>query len=898
MGLISPLRAAACALSLAAASTLALGQPKERASFGKQEIELSASVRALIAAPYLSDDERRAARVFHGQWTANDLEAPALRARAALIAGVWNHPVFASAEVPAEDRAEAMLLRGDLAESVAALEGVAGVRAARIRAEAFEGLGRFKEADEAVAPAVEGLAVAAPTAEDVAEGVRALNVRARVRGQPARDYQRMMGLLGRAHDEIDRQDYRSMLMEASLLLEKDNRGQAGETLLQALALNPSLAAGWSMLGRMAVDAFEFEAARGAAANLDAIAARIGGEGAVSPLAAEIRALAWLRQKEPDLTEQELAPVLAAYPGRRESLALRAAAASLRVDDAERDRRLAEFEALSPGSPLALFQAGKALSEARQYGEAADMLRRASERQPNWPLPLIELGLLEVQSGRDGKAMEALRRVAELDPFNVRAANSLKLVEELGKYERIETPHFVLRFTEADRVMAEEMPPALERMHAIVAGALQHTPEQKTTIELMPDHEWFAVRITGMPDIHTIAASTGPVIAMESPRVGPRHTGEYDWERVVRHEYVHTVGLSRTKNRIPHWFTEAMAVHYELAPRDQSDCELLAEALRRGELFDMRKINIAVVRPEKPTDRQQAYAQGAWMYDFIIGRWGEDAPLRMMDLYAKGVSEPAAIQAVLGVAQESFFGLFVEWARGQVKAWGMAPEPSLARIRRDATLAESDGRRAVRECLREMGLRLATRGAGLASAAAPKEIEAVEPTAERVDGWLAAHPDHPDLLRLRLGLMLEASPGGATAGMIPMLEAYAAARQVDMEPRRVLARLRLASGDRAGAAAHLEALDAREQRTAAYAVELSRIFAEQGRLDEASAKAERAVKIAPFNGQHRELAATVAILRKDYATAERHIAALTRLEPDQPVHYQRLQKIRERRGAAN
>ncbi|MFM8699515.1 MAG: hypothetical protein ACKOF7_12850, partial [Phycisphaerales bacterium] len=77
-----------------------------------------------------------------------------------------------------------------------------------------------------------------------------------------------------------------------------------------------------------------------------------------------------------------------------------------------------------------------------------------------------------------------------------------------------------------------------------------------------------MRITGMPSVHTMAASTGPLIALEAPREGaPQlHLGRFDWEDVLRHEYVHTVTLDRTRNRIPHWFTEALATRLETKPR--------------------------------------------------------------------------------------------------------------------------------------------------------------------------------------------------------------------------------------------------------------------------------------------------------------------------------------------
>src|SRR6185503_18890008 len=119
----------------------------------------------------------------------------------------------------------------------------------------------------------------------------------------------------------------------------------------------------------------------------------------------------------------------------------------------------------------------------------------------------------------------------------------------------------------DQVVAELMTAPLEKIHATVAGRFEHQPAQKTVIELMPDHKRFAVRITGMPWIHTLAACTGPVIAMEVPSEGTpdKHLGPFDWPRVLQHEYTHTITLSQTRNRVPHWLTEAAAVSMEGSP---------------------------------------------------------------------------------------------------------------------------------------------------------------------------------------------------------------------------------------------------------------------------------------------------------------------------------------------
>lgn len=867
-------------------------------------VELSPAAQTLVDAPYLTDDERAALRVRFGVWKAEDLSTPLLRAQAALIAGVWDAASLSDPGVPVELRAEAMLRRGDAAEARALLDGATSMQAVRVRAEALEVLGRFAEADAAAEPAAKALIAGdLATSQDVTDAVRALWVRARVKGQPAQDYKRMLSLLSGARERLDRFDAASVLAEARLLYDKDNRVDASKALFETLSLCPPLADAWELAGRMAVDGFSFERAREAAANLERLTKTILDDpAAVSPQAACVRALCWLRQNEPDQALAELAPALARFPRHRESLALRAGALALRRDTDALRAALGEFALLSPGSPVALHAVGKAYAEARQYADAADFLGQASALQPNWPAPLIELGLLELQSGRDREALAALERVSSLDPFNVRAANSLILIKELLTYDRIESDRFVVRFKPGiDRVMAEEMLPLLEDIHRIVCvgpDSVQHEPAQKTVIELLPDHEWFAVRITGMPDIHTVAASTGPVIAMEAPKVGPGHQmGEYDWVRVVRHEYVHTVTLSRTKNRIPHWFTEAAAVHYEGGPIEFDTAQLLTHAITSDTLFDMREINIAFVRPKKPTDRAQAYAQGHHMYEFMLERFGRQAPLDLMDLYAEGVREDEAMRRVLGVPADEFLASFKAWLRARASAWGMLPEPPIESIILDEALATDEGREGAAAALKAALDSIASAVAGGASGE-PVDFETPELTRESVERLGERFPDHPDVLRLRIEAALHAAGGEPTPAMTALLERYAVARPVDPLPHKLLARLYMASSAETEdlAAPHLEYLDAREQNSPAYAAELARRYAAARRLGPALAKAERATQIAPFNASMRELAATVSLLKGDLGAAERHIGALTRLEPDRPVHAQRLERVREKRAA--
>ena len=829
-------------------------------------LELAPLAQRAIAAPYLSESERVEKRVFHGVWEEGDLAGSSLAARAALIAGVWDHAAFDDETVPLNDRAEAMVARGDLRQAVGLLSaGERTLRGQRLLAEAYEGLGLSRQADEAVAPIVAALTEgASATPAELVDAVRAMRVRSRMRGLPAQDFQSMMALLARAR-QFDPLYWPAALEEARLLHAKDNFSEASEAASDALKLCPRSMGALDLLAQMSVQGFNFDQTDALTAVMDeaAASATASDEGGWSPEAGLWRAHAMLRQNDPDLAEELLAPGLERFPRQRAIVAASCAIEAVRYDLDETEAALRAFDELSPGSPLALYVAGRAMSENRQYGYAAELLERAVERQPNWPPPIVALGLLHVQAADDAAAEKWLSRAVELDPFQRRARNSLEMIEGLAAFETIESEHFFVRYQPGvDRVMAEEMLPVLERIHARVAGEFDHEPERKTFIELMPDHQWFAVRITGMPAIHTIAAATGPLIAMEAPKVGPNHTGVYDWPRVVQHEYAHTITLSRTNNRIPHWFTEAAAVNVEDAPRDFDTWRLLAGAMTAGELFDMREINIAFVRPKKPSDRGQAYAQGAWMYEYMKTTHGERAPLELMDLYAQGVREERAMESALGVTRDEFYSAFLVWAREDLAAHGMLSSPTVAQLHDEAGVDEFD--------------------------------------AETVERLLGAHPGHPDLLQAAATLALQEADGVVTDEVASLLARYAEARPVDPEPHRVLARHFLETDtpdSMERALDHLAYLDAREQKTPVFAVERSKRLAALGRMGESLATAERAVRMAPFDADYRELAATAALRLGDWATAERHIAALVEIEPERDIHRLRLRKVRERREAA-
>lgn len=896
--------------------------------------ELAPALTRLLAAPYLTDDERRDLRIFHGVWTEADLDSPARAAAAALARGDYLDPSFDFPGVDPRVRIQALIGRGDYPAADAALKAlpladIPPIIDFRLRAEVLEARGEFDRAAALCDTGLRALAALNPaTPDDVVEAVRLLNQRIRLRGTDAppgqapadnapagglradpNAFHEMLRTLGRLRERPGaRLHWPSFLAEAVLCYERDKADDAHAAIGQALALNPTCVEAWALLGRMSVDAFNFPQAEKIAARLDLIAASPAPGQSALPGAADddapavaapgasieaaiIRARAAMRQIDGARAAALLDPLLSRYPDHPRLLAARAAADASAFEFDALKARLAAFDRLYPGSPLALFAAGKALAESRQYEQSAALLLDAHNRLPAWHEVPAELGLMFVQSGRIEDALVYLDKAFALDPFDLRVDNSLRLVRELLTYDRLESDHFVVRYKGAnpgDAAFARDIIAGMEENHRIVTGngpgGVDHQPfggKGKTCIDLMPDHQWFGVRIAGMPAIHTIAASTGPLIAMEAPRVGPKHQGNYDWLRVLRHEYTHTVNLDRTLNRIPHWFTEANAVYLELSPRDYGTCKLLLGAFEADALFNLDEINIAFVRPRRPSDRAQGYAQGHWMYEFILERWGNKAPLDMMDLYAQGVREEQAFQTVLGLSRARFLEEFMPWAAAQLRAWGMLPPEGVPTVK-------------------ELIARLAAERAGAAPSPDGREPDSENPdlSAEVLDDWLARYPAHPDVLELALERALKLSGGRANAELVPLLERYAAARPVDPKPHRLLAQMYLASPDateRFRAIDHLEYLDAREQKLTAYAAELAKLYFArnaEGDAARAQARAERATQIAPYEAPPRELAAAIAIGNKDFAAAQRHIEALVQLEPDRDIHRQRLEALKK------
>jgi len=844
--------------------------------------EITQALKDQLAASYLSDEERAALRVEHGLWTDKDLANPIYAAKAALALGNYTDPSLANSQADAFDRAQGALLRGEPQLAVDILDeqtdGHETPSSLSIRAQAFEMLGQndraIKSLEELESLMTSDIVSRATELSYAVEGLMQLTRLRGAQGDAKGEYQNLAKLLANARDNLDRLNWRVRFVESELLYAHNNYKDAHDAAVEALRLHPRNAQAAALIGNMAVDSFDFDTAESIASKLDLIASGGGDNPPPTLLSSIIRARVALRRKDPEGAEAALDPMLATMPDQRDLLELNAAAAAAGFRMSSTQHLLEQYDALSPGSPFALSRVAATLSEYRQYTYAGEIYRRIIERAPFWGKPRLDYGLMLVQAGKDQLAKSTLQDALALDPFDVRAQNSLKLVTELATYAEIETPHFIIRYKPGttDEILAKEMPPVLERIHdrdtGTTPGGVDFEPPVKTRIELMPNHEWFAVRIGGMPSIHTMAASTGPVIAIEAPKDGTKSSiGHYNWARVLQHEYTHTVNLARTHNRVIHWMTEANAVYNEDSPRSSQTWALLTDAYEKDTLFDLVEINTAFVRPKKPTDRPQAYAQGAWMFEYILERYGKQAPLDIFDASAAGRDAVDAFEETLGVTPESFLTEFREWAKEQLLDRGLILSEGVPDLTELFDTASDD----------------------------PDNPPKIQTLAE-IDNLLEKYPDHPQLITLQIGVALMGADTRLTNSQVALLQHAITIRPTDESPHRLLAKHYLAGetlNEQAKAIDHLEYLDARETYSPAFAGELALLYAQTNQPERAMSKALRAVRIAPYDADQRERAARVALLSNNTKEAIHQLETLVKLEPDRAIHQRRLDALYKR-----
>jgi tetratricopeptide (TPR) repeat protein len=344
--------------------------------------------------------------------------------------------------------------------------------------------------------------------------------------------------------------------------------------------------------------------------------------------------------------------VAENPRDEEALGRLAAACRLLVDPV--GAAAAELAALANNPRPATFYAalGERLADRRKYHSAERAFLMAAAADANRPDAPIGLGMLYMQIGRETEAKSLFDAAFAADPFNVRADNMIRVLGHLAAYTSIDTAHFsVVIDPTQDELLGRYMSKYLESIYPILATRLGYSPPGRTKIEILKNHQWFSGRTVGLPFVPTVGACTGKVVALASPRATKV---PFNWARVLTHELVHVITLQQTEFNIPHWYTEALAVESEGFPRPQDWNRLLLERVpKRSKLLNLDTINLGFIRPNEPDDRQMAYCQAQLYARYMLKRFGQDALIKMLSAYRRGLTTDRAIDDSFQVSKADF-----------------------------------------------------------------------------------------------------------------------------------------------------------------------------------------------------------------------------------------------------
>jgi tetratricopeptide (TPR) repeat protein len=284
-----------------------------------------------------------------------------------------------------------------------------------------------------------------------------------------------------------------------------------------------------------------------------------------------------------------------------------------------------------------------------------------------------LGVNLMRLGEDEEARKQLELCYENHYRNAEVKNALTLLDSYSRLVTFRTDNTVLRLDkkEAD-ILRPYIEAELKRVIATYEKKYQMKLDSPVHLDVYPDHEDLVIRTVGMPGLGGILGVTFTkpgtnVIALDSP--SSRSPGSFHWAGTLWHEMSHVYVLTATRNRVPKWFTEGLAVYEESATMpdwgDRLDIEALT-AIEKKKLLPIEKLDRGFVRPEYPTQVVVSYFQGGQICTFIAEKWGYNKFLEMIHSYAALKPTPDVIRQDLGLAPEEFDKQFLAWLEARTK----------------------------------------------------------------------------------------------------------------------------------------------------------------------------------------------------------------------------------------
>ncbi len=311
----------------------------------------------------------------------------------------------------------------------------------------------------------------------------------------------------------------------------------------------------------------------------------------------------------------------------------------------------------------------------RYPDTVRFCDRALALDPDYWPAYTTLGINCLRTGEEARGREYLNRSWAKDRFNVWVFNTRAFLRHIDKN------HVSIKNDRFEFVIPREDAPLLRpylvplMMEAFDTLAKRYKVEIETPIriECFSKHKWFSARTVGLEGFAASGACFGKLVTLTTPKALPQNWGAVAW-----HEFAHVVTIQLTNYRIPRWLTEGISVYEEGHDRPhwtrnfQRD---IADALASGFILPMAELDLGFSKPKFPKQILLSYYQGSLVVDYIEGKWGFDAVLKILDGYGNFKGTAEIFKEVLGLSPGEFDEEFRRYVAAWVKKNGYTPRPA-------------------------------------------------------------------------------------------------------------------------------------------------------------------------------------------------------------------------------
>lgn len=219
------------------------------------------------------------------------------------------------------------------------------------------------------------------------------------------------------------------------------------------------------------------------------------------------------------------------------------------------------------------------------------------------------------------------------------------------FEKIQSEHFDIRYTDKDRDHIEMIVQASEEAYAAVVEKFGWEPEKKTIVVVYPDNASLAGSVGWNRSESAMGVYWAGSIRILSPSewiIGDEVEKQFKKEGPMVHEFTHLMVDEITRGNYNRWWTEGIAQYFE---KKITGFEF-ADPFASGRGFEYYPL-LTLEQGFDELDQQIAYWESLQVLQYIVDIYGEEKVFAVLEEQGEGSTMNAALEKALEISYQEF-----------------------------------------------------------------------------------------------------------------------------------------------------------------------------------------------------------------------------------------------------